>query len=132
MVEFGKAAEEKKTELDAALGQKLAETEFTLSKIAKLQPIVDKANALGISDDALETFVEEHQALEEYGIDWEKFKTVAEALAKAGEIEANDLAGKLAEYNTLEHTITTMQVEMALLKPQIEGLDKTRHNWRHR
>jgi len=124
IAEFEKKAEEKKAELDADVGKKLAEAELTLGKIAKLHPVVDKMNALGISDDNLETFVEEHQALEEYGINWEKFKTVAEALARAGEIDADGLAGKLAEYGTLEQTMTLMKADLTSLQPQVEGLSK--------
>jgi hypothetical protein len=124
IAEFEKEAEEKKTEIDAIISQKLAESELTQEKIAKLHPVVDKMNVLGISEDNLETFVEEHQALEEYGINWEEFKTVAPALAKAGEIDADGLAGKLAEYGTLERTITLMKAEMTSLQPQVEELEK--------
>lgn len=126
--EFLKEAEQKKAAADAEVNKKLAEAELTLEKVAKVHSLVEKMNALGITDDKLETFVKEHLALKDEGISWEKFQTVAGALAKTGEIDGEGLVAKLEEYGTLDKTITSMRAEKATLQPEVEklGKDKTK------
>ena len=122
LTEFLKEADQKKAAADAGVNQKLGEAGLTIEKIAKLHPVVEKLEGLGISDDKLETLVGEQQVLEEYGITWEKFQTVAEALAKAGEINGDGLAVKLEEYGTLDQAITSMEAEKTSLQPEVEKL----------
>jgi len=122
VAEFLEEAEKKKAAADAEVKEKLAEAGLTLEKIAKLHPVVEKMNGLGISDDKLDTFVGERQVLEEKGITWEKFQTVAGALATAGEIDTDGLAEKLAEFGTLQQAITSMKAEKASLQPEVEKL----------
>jgi predicted nucleic acid-binding Zn-ribbon protein len=114
----------KKAAADDVVKEKLVEAGLTLEKIAKLHPIVEKMNGLGISDDDIETFVGERQVLEEKGITWEKFKIVAGALATAGEIDADGLADKMAEFGTLQQAITFVKTDLESLQPRIEELKK--------
>ncbi len=123
LMEYLKEAEEKKAVADAEVKEKLAEAGLTLEKIDKVHPTVEKMNVLGITDDKFETFVKEHQVLEEQGITWEKFQAVAQALAKAGEdISGEGLAAKLKEYGTLNQAITSIKDEKASLQPEVEKL----------
>jgi len=124
VAEFLEEAEKKKAAADAEVKEKLDEAGLTLEKVAKLHPVVEKMNGLGISDDDIETFVDERQVLEEKGITWEKFQTVAGALAKAGEIDANGLAEKLAEFGTLDQAINSMKADLESLQPRVEELKK--------
>lgn len=124
VAEFMEEAGKEKAAADAEVKEKLTEAGLTLKKIAKLHPVVENMNALGISDDDIETFVGERQDLEEKGVTWEKFKTVAGALAKAGEIDGDDLVEKLAEFGTLDKTITSMKAEEASLQPEVVKLGK--------
>lgn len=81
---------------------------------------------LGLADDKFKTYLEERQTLEGYGINWPKFKILAEALTKAGEFNAEGLAGKLVEYNSLEQTIGAAKGDMASLQPQVVELEKAK------
>ncbi len=122
LAEFQKEADQKKATIDAEVNEKLAGAGLTMEKIGKLHPIVVKMNGLGISDDKLGAFVEERQVLEKQGITWEKFQTVAEALAKAGDIDGHGLAAKLVGYGTLDQTITSLTAKKTSLQPEVEKL----------
>ena len=124
VAEFLKEAEQKKAGAKAEVNAKLAEAGLTLERIAKLHPLVEKLEELGVADSMLETYLEKHLTLEGYGINLEKFKIVAEALAKAGDIETNGLAGHLKEYGALQHIVTSMKADKESLQPQVEELKK--------
>ncbi len=120
--EFLEKAEQKKAAAAAEVDAKLAEAGLTLERIDKLYPVVDKMKEFGISDDKLENFVKEHQVLEEKGVTWEKFQTIAGALAKAGDINWGNLAAKLEEYGTLDNVVISMKAEKTSLKPEVAKL----------
>lgn len=124
LAEFLKESEQKKAAADTGLKEKLAEAGLTIEKIAKVHPVVEKINALGISDDKLEIFVEEHRSLEEQGVTWEKFQAVAGALAKAGEIDGDGLAIKMTEYGTLDQVIASLKADKTSLQPEVQELGK--------
>ena len=126
LAEAQKGTEQKKAAADAEVDKKLAEAALTLEKVAKVHPVVEKLNVLGIPDDDFETFVEEHQVLEEQGITWEKFQTVAGALAKSKDINGDNLTAKLAEYGTLDQSISSMKAEKASLQPEVEILGRNK------
>jgi hypothetical protein len=109
---------------DTEVKEKLAEAGITLERVETLHPVVEKLNGLGISDENLENFVKEHQVFEDNGITKEEFQKVAVALAKAGEINGDNLAAKLMEFGNLDEVITSMKAEKTSLQSIVEKLGK--------
>jgi len=66
----------------AEIAKKSKETNLTLERMERLEPLALKLKKLGISDDKLEGYLKEHQELEEIGITWENFRTIVRAMKK--------------------------------------------------
>ncbi|MBL7208520.1 MAG: hypothetical protein ISS52_00335 [Dehalococcoidia bacterium] len=75
-----KTARRKQSCLDAEVAEKMKETNTTLARIEKLEPVVKVLDKLGVSDDSLEIYVTKHQKLEELGIGWENFADIVRGL----------------------------------------------------
>jgi len=101
---------------------------MTLERIAELHPVVEKLEELGVTDSMLETYLEKHLTLEGYGINLEKFKIVAEALAKTKDVDADGLAAKLANYSSLDQAISSMKADKEYLQPKVEELKKEKNH----
>jgi len=71
---------QKQSTLNAELTKKMEETGLTMTRIEKLEPLTHILKQLDIADDKLESYLHEHQQLEELGITWENFKIMLEAM----------------------------------------------------
>jgi predicted transcriptional regulator len=71
---------QKQSTLNAELMKKMQDTGLTMTRIEKLEPLTHILKQLDIADDKLESYLHEHQQLEELGITWENFNTMLEAM----------------------------------------------------
>jgi predicted transcriptional regulator len=75
-------ARQKQLNLEQEIAGKMKEVDLTLKRIENLRPLAMILKNLDISDDKLETYLKEHQELEEAGITWENFKTIVRSYGK--------------------------------------------------
>jgi hypothetical protein len=70
---FQQAVTQKQSELENQVAERIKETNLTIERLDKLEPLVKTLQKLGVSDDTLETYIKKHQKLDEVGIGWENF-----------------------------------------------------------
>lgn len=72
----------KQSSIKAGLDKKIRETNLTFGRINRLEPIADKLEKMGITDEKLENFLIEYQELDELGVTPENLKTMIEGTKK--------------------------------------------------
>ena len=70
---FQQGVTQKQSELENQVAERIKETNLTIERLDKLEPLVQTLQKLGVSDDTLETYIKKHQKLDEVGIGWENF-----------------------------------------------------------
>lgn len=73
--------EQRRLEIEREIAGKMQEAEVTADRIGRLMPLLSVLKKLNISDDTLDTYLEEHKKLEELGLTWETFKIMVESAA---------------------------------------------------
>ncbi len=120
-------ARQKQLSLDKELAGKMKEVGLTLKRIENLTPLTVILKKSDIPDDKLETYLKEHQELEEAGVTWEDFQTIVRSMEdETSKIGAEKLVKCLAEYGSLDRAIEEMEPELISSKAQLEELEEKR------
>ena len=124
--ELERRAEQRQSAIEREVAKKMEEAGLMLERIERLEPLAGALRKLGICDDALDNYLQEHQKIEELGVGWQNFKDVVHSMeVGSGVIDADGLAKQLAEYGSLDKAIGVMTPEAASLRSELKNSEES-------
>lgn len=125
--ELEERAEQRRAAIETEMDKRMEDTNLTLKRIERLEPMSQTLKKLGISDDELEGYLREHQKIEELGIGFRNFKAAIEPVEPSIKtIDADRFGKRLAEYGSLDNAIEAIRNKLASSQSNLERLEGNR------